>query len=158
MILIYIYGGLCWNGWVQECVFVVARMRVSDGAGMDKWLMIRGRVLWEELFSPAALNKSRRGVLWALHSVNRPFIPGKTSLAVRYSSSPVFFHENRRWRWGVGRICTEVTCRVMSPPWAASEGQMAVLVGSSPLFSSCSCTGMTFTSPCWKILALLKEM
>lgn len=78
------------GGW--RCVFLAVK-RWSDRAGMDRWLMIRGSVWWEEPFSTAALNKSRRGMRQALHPFNYPCVPKKT-----FHCS---FHSLFLWDWKV---------------------------------------------------------
>lgn len=79
--------------------------------------MIRGSVQWEELFSTVALNKSRQGMLQALHSFSHPFIPEKTSLAPLYSSLHSFFLWLEGDDRGVVETYTDQTRQVMSPLW-----------------------------------------
>lgn len=106
----------------------------SDRARMDRWLMIRGSVLWEELFSTRVLNKSRRVMLQALQSFSHPFILKETYLALHYYSSHSLFSvqlggdDKELWRLTLTRLAMwRHHCELWMP---LSRKEMAAFVRS----------------------------
>lgn len=96
--------------------------------------MIRGSVLWEELFSTAAPNKSRRVMLQALLSFSRSFIPKKTSLTLHYYCAHSLFSvrlggdDREQRRLTMSRLAK--WCHHCEPRMPLSREETGAFVGS----------------------------